>query len=217
MTTLARIRHGILLSLFLLLPGVEALAYEEPKYEVEKQYPDFELRRYAPYLTAETEVTGAFSEVGNVAFRILADYIGGNNRPGEVIPMTAPVHQVPGETAGEKISMAVPVTQTPLSSGTYVFSFVIPSRYTLDTVPQPSDARVRIRQVPATLMAARQYSGSWSEENYRRHEAILRQALQQTTLTIMGEPVFARYNAPFVPWFLRRNEVLVPVADKTGN
>ena len=87
------------------------MAIEEPKYEVVKTYPDFELRRYAPYLVAETEVTGDFDEVGNRAFRILADYIFGNNRRQEKLEMTAPVNQRPAAGGGEKIAMAAPVAQ----------------------------------------------------------------------------------------------------------
>jgi hypothetical protein len=122
----------IFVGAMLFLPGVTAVAIEEPRYDVVKTYPDFELRRYAPYLVAETEVTGDFDAVGNRAFRILADYIFGNNRRQEKLEMTAPVNQRPAAGGGEKIAMAAPVAQRPKGESgadTFVLTFVMPSRY----------------------------------------------------------------------------------------
>ena len=202
----------IYISIVLLLVGGAAMATEEPRYEVVQKFEAFELRRYAPQLLAETEVAGDFDAVGNQAFRILADFIFGNNRQQEKISMTAPVNQRP--TAGEKIAMIAPVTQTPKAGGhgTYVFSFVMPARYTRETLPQPVDPRVRIREAPAKLVAARRYSGVWSESRYREQESMLLQAVARARLETVGAPVYARYNSPFSLWFLRRNEVLVEVA-----
>jgi hypothetical protein len=191
------------------------MATEEPRHEVVQQFDAFELRRYAPQLLAETDVTGDFDSVGNQAFRILADFIFGNNRQQEKITMTAPVSQQPG--AAEKIAMTAPVAQTPKAGGrgTYAFSFVMPARYTHETLPQPLDPRVRIREVPAKLVAARRYSGTWSEAHYREQESILLQAVAQAKFETVGTPVYARYNSPFSLWFLRRNEVLIEVAWKS--
>ena len=190
------------------------MATEEPKYEVVKQYEAFELRRYAPQLLAETEVTGEFKEVGNQAFRILADFIFGNNRAQEKISMTAPVSMQPAG-AGEKIPMTAPVTMTPKADaaerGTYLFSFVMPSHFTRETLPPPVNPTVHIREIPSRLMAARRYSGTWSESRYREQEAILLKAVAEAGLSTTGQPVFARYNPPFSLWFLRRNEVLIEV------
>jgi hypothetical protein len=150
----------------LLLAGANAVAIEEPKYEVVKTYPDFELRRYAPYLVAETEVTGDFDEVGNSAFRILAAYIFGENRAQEKMEMTAPVNQRPAAGDGEKMAMTAPVTQRPKAGAdadTYVLSFVMPSRYTLDTIPEPLSPEVNLREESAKLVAVRGYSGRWTE------------------------------------------------------
>ncbi|MDH5487568.1 MAG: heme-binding protein [Gammaproteobacteria bacterium] len=204
----------LLTGIILLLAGGTAVATEEPKYEVIKQYEAFELRRYAPQLLAETEVTGEFKDVGNQAFRILADFIFGNNRQQEKISMTAPVSMQPtGE--GEKIAMTAPVTMTPKAgdaqSGTYVFSFVMPAHFTRETLPQPVNPKVKIHEAPARLMAVRRYSGFWSESRYREQEAILLKAVAQAGLPTTGQPVFARYNPPFSLWFLRRNEVLIEV------
>ena len=132
--------------------------------------------------------------------------------------MTAPVNQQPVTTAGEKIAMTVPVSQTPQSdSGTYVFSFVMPAKYTRETLPAPIDPRIQIQEVSGKLMAARKYSGSWCETNYRENESSLLRALKQAGLESRGEPIFARYNSPFTLWFLRRNEVLIEVEEREGN
>ena len=188
------------------------MAYEEPAFDVVREYEEFELRQYAPYLKAEIEVSGDFTAVGYQAFRVLADFISGKNRKEENISMTVPVNQQPLEAAGEKIAMTVPVSQAPQSdNGTYVFSFVMPAKYTQETLPKPIDPRIRIQEVPGKLMAVREYSGTWSEGNYRQNESILLKALNQAGLNSIGQPIFARYNSPFSLWFLRRNEVLIEV------
>lgn len=210
-----------ILTLVLIFSGGAALAYEEPRYDVVKQYEEFELRRYAPYIVAEMQVSGAFKEVGNKAFRVLADFIFGNNQRQEKMAMTAPVNQQPVAVAGEEIGMTAPVTSRSVSpessgAGTYVFSFLMPSKYTLETLPKPVDPRVSIRQVPAQLLAARRYSGGWSNGKYREHESTLLQALSRAGIKPVGAPVFARYNSPFTLWFLRRNEVLIEVEPTSG-
>lgn len=198
----------------LLLAGGDAMAIEEPEYEVVKTYPEFELRRYEPYLVAQTEIAGDFDGVGSQAFRILADYIFGRNRAQTKMEMTAPVSQKPAAEAGDRIAMTAPVTQQPASAveaDSYWVSFVMPSGYTLETLPEPEDPRVQLREVPGRLMAARRYSGRWTEANYRENEAALLRALEEAGLEPSGAPVYARYNSPFSLWFLRRNEVLVEV------
>jgi hypothetical protein len=214
-------KQALVVPAVLLLFGGSAMAIEEPKYEVVKTYPDFELRRYAPELLAETEVKGGFDQVGNKAFRILADYIFGNNRKEEKISMTAPVTQEPAQGGREKIPMTAPVTQQPKddngSSGTFVVSFVMPAHFTSQTLPKPVDPRVHIREVPARLMAARRYSGFWTEENYRDNEKTLLEAVKKAGLEPIGPPIYARYNSPFSLWFMRRNEVLVQVKEPTGS
>jgi hypothetical protein len=203
-----------LIVVFFTVVGGVAMAYEQPRYEVLQRYDEFELRRYMPYIVAETTVSGDFDDVGNEAFRILAGYITGKNRSNETIAMTAPVSQTPAEDAGEKIAMTAPVTQTPQENAkdTYVFSFMMPSQYTLETLPRPTDPRIRLRQIEGRVMAVRDYSGTWSTRRYRQQEATLLAAVQTTGLRPVGPPVFARYNSPFTLWFLRRNEVLLEVA-----
>ena len=148
-----------------------AMAIEQPEYTVVRQDGAFELRRYAPYLLAETEVESGFMEAGNVAFGRLFRYISGDNTARAEIAMTAPVEQA---KRGEKIAMTAPVEQA-RAGGVYRVAFVVPRKYDRDTVPQPTDPRVRIREVPARSIAVWRYSGRWTEENFREHERELRE------------------------------------------
>jgi len=190
-----------------------AMAYDEPEYELIAEYPEFEIRQYAPYLVAETVVTGNFNEVGNEAFRILFEYISGKNRDGAEIPMTAPVSQESTGGPGLKIPMTAPVGQSPETGGdnTYSISFIMPPSFTMKTLPEPIDPRISLRKVDGKRMAVRPYKGSWSEKRYRSNEARLLRAMKAEGLAKTGQPVFARYNSPFTLWFLRRNEVLVEI------
>jgi hypothetical protein len=187
--------------------GSDVMAIEEVSYTVLEKGKDFELRHYEPYIVAETLVEGDFSEVGNEGFRRLFAYISGNNRSRQSIAMTAPVSQV---ADSEKIAMTAPVNQQE-EDGKWRVTFMMPSEYTLETLPEPLDQRVVLRQVPGKLMAALKYSGTWSRSRYEEKKALLEKAIREHGLMPLGEPVFARYNPPFMPWFLRRNEVIMPV------
>jgi len=195
--------------LLFLLTGAPAMAIETPKYEVVKAFGDFEVRRYAPYVVAETRVEGAQKDVGNEAFSRLAGYIFGNNRGARKIAMTAPVAQAPAE--GQKIAMTAPVTQARAAGDTWLVQFMMPAELSLDTLPEPKDPRVYLRLLPARTVAVVRYSGTWSKANYDEHLAILKAGLEREGLVAKGEPVWARYNPPFTPWFLRTNEILVEV------
>jgi hypothetical protein len=194
--------------LFALLASSTAMAIEEPDFRVLERGGAFELREYAPHLIAETSVQADFDRAGNVAFQRLFRYISGDNTAAQKIAMTAPVTQ--SRPKGEKIAMTAPVTQVASDAG-YLVAFVVPAKYTPDTVPQPTDPSVRIRAIPAQTVAAWRYSGRWTEENYEQHEDELRAAIKARHLKVAGEPILARYNPPFMPSFLRRNEVLIPV------
>ena len=106
--------------------------------------------------------------------------------------------------------MTAPVTQTPVSGG-HLVQFVLPKGVTLESAPEPLDPRVKLRLVPAGDWAVIRYSGTWSQSNYEEHLAQLKEALDKAGVATQGEPVLARYNAPFTPWFLRRNEIWLAV------
>ncbi|MCA1733121.1 MAG: heme-binding protein, partial [Acidobacteria bacterium] len=133
----------LLFALFpLLLLSGELMATEQPRYEVLRRDGNLELRRYEPYIVAEIEVRASFEEAGSAAFRPLANYIFGENRRSEKMEMTVPVTQAP---KGETIGMTAPVIQSGGGEGTWVVSFVMPSRYTLASLPEPADERIRFR------------------------------------------------------------------------
>ncbi|MCU0973336.1 MAG: heme-binding protein [Burkholderiales bacterium] len=188
------------------------MAIEEPDFRVLERGGAFELREYAPHLIAETSVQADFDRAGNVAFQRLFRYISGDNTAAQKIAMTAPVTQ--SRPKGEKIAMTAPVTQVASDAG-YLVAFVVPAKYTPDTVPQPNDPTVHIREIPAQRVAVWRYSGRWTTANYEQHEAALRRAMDARGLSATGEPILARYNSPFMPSFMRRNEVLIPVMRPT--
>jgi hypothetical protein len=183
------------------------MATEEPKYTIESKADHYEIRKYDTTLVAETKIAANFDDAGNQAFRILADYIFGNNKPKTKLAMTAPVTQQP---PSEKIAMTAPVSQVPTSGG-FLVQFTMPAGFTLENIPEPNDARVHIRMIPARRIAVYRYSGSWSESRYNEKLADFRKELQKNRVNTTGEPIFARFNPPFMPWFLRRNEIWLEV------
>jgi len=191
----------------LLLAG-NAMAVEEAEYTVLREEDPFELRKYESHILAETTVDGNFEDAGNEAFGRLFKYISGNNKQQQKVAMTSPVGQEP---SSQKIEMTSPVGQQK-QDGKWSVSFMMPASFTLETTPEPKDPNVFIRQVPARHIASVRYSGFWSEKGYRRNLEKLRDWISKTGLRVVGEPIWARYNPPFMPWFLRRNEILVPVA-----
>ena len=191
----------------IIIGAMNAMAIEEAAYNVVKRDDKFEIRDYAPHILAETVVEGDLEQAGNKAFSRLFRYISGDNRSRDKVAMTAPVSQEP---MAEKIKMTAPVGQQRVQER-WAVSFMMPASYTLDTLPEPEDPQVTLRQVPARRMAAVRYSGSWSEKNYLRYRMELESWIHERGLTIVGDPVWARYNPPFTLWFLRRNEILIPV------
>jgi hypothetical protein len=184
-------------------------ATEEPEYKIVRQLGDIEVREYAVYTVAEVVVAGPAEEAGNQAFPILAGYIFGKNKDQRKFAMTAPVTQA---AVPVKLKMTAPVMQTAAPDG-FVVQFVLPKDISLANAPKPLDARVTLRDIPLSRVAVIRYSGFWSQANYSEHLAKLQNALRAANLASAGEAVYARYNAPFTPWFMRRNEIWLPLAD----
>ncbi len=195
------------LSLF----GFSSFSYgiEKPKYEVVFSSDEVEYRLYQPYIVATTTVeeSSSYSKAANEGFMRLFRYISGDNRSSKSLSMTAPVQQ----KTGQKISMTSPVQQSEGGSG-WEISFMLPSDFTLETAPTPENSAIQVRPVPARLMAVMRYSGRWSEKNFNKYEGKLRQLLAEAGVTITGLAESAVYNPPFVPPFMRRNEVMLEVA-----
>jgi hypothetical protein len=183
------------------------MAIEEPKFSVETKASDYEVRKYGVTLVAETKIEGDFESAGNKAFRILADYIFGNNTTQTKIEMTTPVAQ-----QSEKIAMTAPVTLAKDTAG-YLVQFTMPEKYNMQTIPKPMDGRVVLRESPARKVAVYTYSGSWSEERYNEKLKSFLASLETNSVKTIGNPIFARFNSPFQLWFLRRNEIWIEVAN----
>lgn len=188
--------------------GGHLMAIEEAKYSVIEQSGDIELRDYSSSIVAETVVEDDFEDAGSRAFRTLFNYISGDNEANDEIAMTSPVSQ---RKASEKIAMTAPVSQRASGDG-WVVSFMMPASYTMSTIPKPTSPDVRIREIPAFRAAAIRFSGRWTEKNYREHLGELQAWIEQHRLTVTGEPIWARYDPPFKLWFMRRNEILIPVS-----
>ena len=188
--------------------GTPAMAVEEPKFTVSLHEGAFEIRDYPAVVAAEVTVTGDQKGAASKGFRLLAGYIFGGNTRRQSIAMTAPVAQ---ERAGEKIAMTAPVTQTP-SDGAWVVRFTMPSRYSLATLPQPNDPRVKLRNIAPARFAVVRFSGVAGDANVAAKTAELAAFTQAHHLHTVGPASLAQYNPPWTLWFMRRNEVMIAVA-----
>jgi hypothetical protein len=185
------------------------MSIESPSYSVVLQRGPVEYRRYEPYLVAETlvENDGRYKDAGNEGFRRLFRYITGGNTAQQKIAMTAPVEQSAARAdGGSRIAMTAPVSQSLASQG-WLVSFMVPSAFTMDTVPQPTDPRVAIRRVPAELRAVLRYSGRWTDKLFTSKRSELLVVLAEQGVEIAGEPQSAFYDPPYKLPFMRRNEV----------
>ncbi|MFM7084088.1 MAG: SOUL family heme-binding protein [Hyphomicrobium sp.] len=184
---------------------------QEPTFSVEEKDGDFEIRRYDPHLAAEVITTGERSTAINSGFRLLADFIFGNNRKPNQQMWTSDASQ----NAGQKIAMTVPVTQQPISeqpSGeTWKVRFMMPKNFSLSTLPIPNNDRVKIKSEPTKRYAAVRFSGWSSESNLREHRQLLQNWISKKNLKSIGLPIYAFYNPPWSLPFLRRNECLIEI------
>ncbi len=172
------------------------MALEEPEFDVVQTNDDYEIRRYLPYVVAEVDVAGRSAD--NRAFRMLAGYIFGDNDDREKMQMTAPVESRENSATSD-----------------VTYAFVMESKYTLATLPAPNDERIRLLERPARTVAVRKFSGRWSESNVKKHEIRLLRDLERNGIEPLGDVELARYNSPFTPWFMRRNEIIVPIDWRT--
>jgi hypothetical protein len=182
---------------------------EEPSYTVLEKKDGYEIREYAPYILAKTTVAGTYEEATNKGFRIIADYIFGNNTKKESIAMTTPVLE--SKAASEKIAMTTPVLETAGENNERTIAFVLPSKYTLDTLPTPNNNAVAFEEVPTRKVAALRFTWYASESRMDTKKALLQSFLKRDNQTAVGEVETARYNPPLSMPLILRNEVLIPV------
>ena len=199
-----------------LLVSLPLMALEEPKYTVIESASPFELRQYAPMIIAEVTVDGDMSDAGSRGFRLIAGYIFGKNqsktklvdsKENEKIAMTVPVTMEP---ASQKIAMTAPVTMEnqKTNANEWRMFFVMPSQYTLATLPTPLSPEVKLIEIPPQRKAVISFTGFNSEEKTREKAEELRLWMKSKNLTPLGQPQLARYNPPWSIPFLRRNEVM---------
>lgn len=162
---------------------------EQQKYDVVATYPNAELRKYARCTVADVTLTGSAERVGNRAFGPLVRYISAKQ-----LAMTAPVLQVEAEAQSQ-----------------WTVSFVLPGGKAASDYPLPDDSKVSLREIPEHLAMASRWSGRWTFDSVEQHTTALREVIRQQGLIETGPPVWARYDPPWKPWFLRRNEVLIDV------
>lgn len=179
---------------------------EQAKYTVVQTNGAYELRDYAPQLVAETTARGERDAAANEGFRKIADFIFGNNERAQKVAMTAPVLQ----QSGEKIAMTTPVMQEAVQ-GEWRIRFVMPSQYTLQTLPKPKNGEVRIIEIPAKRFIALRFSGTTEAEVLKGKLQELENYVAEQSLHTVGMPVYAFYNPPWTLPFLRRNEVMIEI------
>lgn len=187
--------------------GPMASNVEQAKYEVVESHGAVEIRDYAPMIVAEAEVSGERKEAINQGFRIIADYIFGNNSPKQNVAMTAPVIQQPAE----KIAMTAPVTQQG-DGNSWKVRFVMPAGYTMDTLPKPNNDAVKLEKVPGKRFAVIRFSGMTGEESLKEHTDELNAFIRGKNLNALSQPTYAFFNPPWTLPFLKRNEVMVEIA-----
>jgi hypothetical protein len=196
---------GITLSLFLI--GVPlAMAIEEPSYRVIEQAEPFEIRQYVPLIVAQVEVSGDLSEASGAGFRLIANYIFGNNLSVQKGGTST------AEPAPEKIAMTIPViAEGKGDKKTWLIQFVMPKQYTLDTLPKPNNSQVKLVPVNTQKVAVIRFSGFVSDDKVQEKTQALKEWIAARNGVIVGSPRLARYNPPWsIPW-MRRNEILIAV------
>jgi hypothetical protein len=179
---------------------------EQARYTVVKSDRNIEVRDYPPMIVAETAASGERKEAIRQGFRIIADYIFGNNIDSSKVAMTAPVMQ--GQD--EKIAMTSPVTQQG-DGNSWVIRFVMPSQYTIQSLPTPNNSAVKLAEVPGKRFAAIRFSGLASADALKQKENELKAYLDQHHIAAIGQPTYAFFNPPWTLPFLRRNEVMIEI------
>jgi hypothetical protein len=217
-----RMNSHTLLALLLGLLGTEtAMAIEEPTYDTIVSQAPFELRHYASTLIAQAVVNGDMDAASSKGFRLIADYIFGNNLAADTgqaakIAMTAPVTMAPQSA---KIAMTAPVTIEPQSGDTSLagahtwrIHFVMPRRYTMANIPKPNNSAVTLHELPRQYMVVHRYSGFNTVARVQEKTKETLAWAKQQSLQVIGTPQLSRYDPPWTLPLFRRNEIMVEVA-----
>ncbi|HSO26267.1 MAG TPA: heme-binding protein [Methanobacteriaceae archaeon] len=200
---------------------------ESPSYKVEKKDGNFEVREYDDYILAQVDVEASYRNALGKGFSILANYIFGGNKKKSKLPMTTPVagvnvsgsEKIPmtvpvteeSVSGSEKIPMTVPVTEEKAGKEIYRISFTMPSKYTLETLPEPDDSRIKFKEEKNQRMAVVKFSGRAKEELSIEKIDELKSWLDENGIKSRSNFIVAQYNHPMVPGFLRKNEIIVKI------
>ena len=193
---------------------------EQPQYQVISEQGNIQIREYSPSIVAEVQVQGEREEAISQGFRLLADYIFGNNKVEQDIAMTAPVTQRGSEKiamtapvtqqSSQKVEMTAPVKQQGLDNAWKV-NFTMPSKYSMNTLPTPNNEKVTLHQVPSKKYASIKFSGMGSNKNLASHEKELQEYISKNKIQAISEPIYAFYNPPWTLAFLRHNEIMIEI------
>lgn len=210
---------GFLFGVLAMVPGCSVFGVRdtpEPSYTVEREVeePRIEVREYAPMIVAITRVdTRDYDRASSIGFRRLADYIFGENTRQENIGMTAPVFQSVERQEGEEIGMTAPVFRQKDAQGRWVMSFVMPERYTMETLPRPVTDDIELEQVPARKVAVLRFNGSMSADRFAQKARELEAWIAGSGYVAASAPRMAGYDPPLTIPYFRRNEVLIVVEE----
>lgn len=217
MTRLISIIIGLLILAVLVYFGLyfyTMRGVKVPNYKVLSSHHSIQVRQYPELIIAEVNVSGNRNEAANKGFRMLANYIFGDNRiPGqdknEKIAMTAPVIQ----QSSQKIAMTAPVVQQSTADQQWQVRFIMPAKFTLQTLPKPNNRNILIVQQPARKVIAIRFSGRLTNESFQKHLKTLQEYIAKNDIKVQGQPIFAYYNPPWTLPFMRRNEIVYAIQD----
>lgn len=204
---------AVILILIIWTVGSYAVVWsvEQPAYTVKENKTGYEIRMYPAYIIAKTTVSGSFEEGTSEGFRIIADYIFGNNTRKESIAMTSPVLESQSGASAQKIAMTTPVLDTESSSGTRTIAFIVPSAYTLKNLPTPNNPAVILEAVPARTVAALSFTWYPTASRVEAKKSLLKSYLARDGTIAIGDAETARYNPPLSMPLMLRNEILIPI------
>jgi len=183
------------------------MSIETPEYDVLQKDGNFEIRQYKDYITASVEVKSNYRDAWNSGFRILADYIFGNNKSKTHIAMTAPVTEQ--NVTNEKLDMTAPVTSTVVDKGKkYIISFSMPAKYAMENLPEPVNKQIKLQKVKPFKAAAIIFRGYMNEKSAMKRAADLQLWMRQNNLSTKSTLILAQYNPPWILGPFRRNEII---------
>jgi hypothetical protein len=210
----------VLLALAAVAAGPIMSRVEQPAYAVTAAAGAIEIRDYGPMNAAEVDIRGERAAAISQGFALIAAYIFGANAPNATIAMTAPVQSQPQQptakqTTAQTIAMTAPVVQQGKTEGGEVIwsvRFIMPQKWTMDTLPKPKDAHVKLIHVAAKQLAVIRFSGTASDALIAEKTMALRKYVTDNKIAVVGEPVLAFYNPPWTLPLFRRNEIMLELA-----